>query len=52
MLGSNLLSSTGSLDKDCPEPQPVQPRPPGETEVTAFPRVCGIHHCCEWKQAA
>jgi len=32
-----------SLNKDCPEPRPVQPRPPGDAEVVAFPRVGGIH---------
>jgi len=41
-----------SLNKDCPEPRPVQPRPPGDAEVVAFPRVGGIHHRYEWKQAA
>jgi len=41
-----------SLDKDCPKPRPVQPRPPGNAEVIAFPRVGGIHHRYEWKQAA
>jgi transposase InsO family protein len=28
-----------ALNKDCPEPRPVQPRPPGDAEVVAFPRV-------------
>ena len=41
-----------SLDKDCPEPRPVQERPPGDTEVVAFPRVGGIHHRYEWRDAA
>jgi len=41
-----------ALNKDCPEPRPVQPRPPGDAEVIAFPRVGGIHHRYEWKQAA
>jgi transposase InsO family protein len=41
-----------ALDKDCPESRPVQPHPPGDAEVIAFPRVGGIHHRYEWKQAA
>jgi len=41
-----------TLNKDCPEPRPVQPRPPRDAEVVAFPRVGGIHHRYEWKQAA
>jgi len=41
-----------SLDKDCPEPRPVQERPPGDAEVVAFPRVGGIHHRYEWRDAA
>jgi putative transposase len=40
------------LDKDCPEPRPVQPRPPGNAKVVALLRVGGLHHRYEWKQAA
>ncbi len=41
-----------SLDKDCPEPRPVQERPPRDAEVVAIPRVGGIHHRYEWRDAA
>ena len=41
-----------SLEKDCPEPRPVQERPPGDAEVVAIPRVGGIHHRYEWRDAA
>lgn len=41
-----------SLAKDAPEQRPVQQRPPGDAQVIAFPRVGGIHHRYEWKQAA
>jgi hypothetical protein len=41
-----------SLDKDAPERRPVQQRPPGDAQVIAFPRVGGIHHRYEWKQAS
>ena len=41
-----------SLDKDCPEPRPIQDRPPGDAEVIAIPRVGGIHHRYEWRDAA
>ncbi len=41
-----------SLNKDAPERRPVQQRPPGDAQVIAFPRVGGIHHRYEWKQAA
>jgi hypothetical protein len=40
------------LDKDCPDPRPVQPRPPGNANVVALSRVGGLHHRYEWKQAA
>jgi len=41
-----------SLGKDCPEPRPIQDRPPGGAEVVAFPRVGGIHPRYEWREAA
>jgi putative transposase len=31
-----------SLDKDCPEPRPVQP--PSQGKIVAFPQVGGLHH--------
>ena len=41
-----------SLNKDSPEPRPVQARPPGIAQVIAIPRVGGIHHRYEWRDAA
>jgi putative transposase len=31
-----------SLDKDCPEPRPVQP--PSQGKIVAFPQVGGLHY--------
>jgi transposase InsO family protein len=31
-----------SLEKDCPEPRPLQP--PGRGRIVAFPQVGGLHH--------
>jgi len=41
-----------SLNKDSPEPRPVQTRPSGNARVIAIPRVSGIHHRYEWRDAA
>ena len=41
-----------SLNKDSPEPRPVQQRPSPEAKVIAIPRVGGIHHRYEWRDAA
>ena len=38
-----------SLDKDCPEPRPVQP--PFAGTVVAFPQVGGLHHRYERRAA-
>ena len=38
-----------SLDKDCPEPRPVQP--PSTGTVVAFPQVGGLHHRYERRAA-
>jgi transposase InsO family protein len=38
-----------SLDKDCPEPRPIQPSPAGT--VVAFPKVGGLHHRYERRAA-
>jgi putative transposase len=38
-----------SLDKDCPEPRPVQP--PSAGTVVAFPQVGGLHHRYERRAA-
>ena len=31
-----------SLDKDCPQPRPIQPRSAGK--IIVFPEVGGLHH--------
>ena len=41
-----------SLCKDAPEHRPVQKRPEGKTKVISQPRVGGLHHRYEWRQAA
>jgi len=41
-----------SLDKDPPEPRAVFPRPAANAEVVALPRVGGLHHRHEWREAA
>ncbi len=41
-----------TLEGDCPEHRPIQPRPPGEAEVVALPRVGGLHRRYEWRDAA
>ena len=41
-----------ALNKDPPEPRPIQTRPRGDAEVVAIPRVGGIHHRYEWRDAA
>ena len=41
-----------TLNKDSPEPRPIQARPSGNAEVIAIPRVGGIHHRYEWRDAA
>ncbi|MEI6203365.1 MAG: integrase core domain-containing protein [Enhydrobacter sp.] len=38
-----------SLDKDCPEPRPIQP--PSTGTVVAFPQVGGLHHRYERRAA-
>ena len=38
-----------SLDKDCPEPRPIQP--PSAGTVIAFPQVGGLHHRYERRAA-
>ena len=40
------------LDKDCPEPRAVTPRPSGNAELVARPRIGGIHHRYEWRVSA
>ena len=41
-----------SLDKDAPCSRPVQTRPSEEAKVVPFPRVGGLHHRYEWREAA
>ena len=40
------------LGKDTPVERPVQPRPAKGTKVIELPRVGGLHHRYEWKEAA
>ncbi len=40
------------LCKDAPEHRPVQKRPEDKAKVISLPRVSGLHHRYEWKQAA
>jgi hypothetical protein len=40
------------LVKDTPFERPVQPRPAKGAKVIELPRVGGLHHRYEWKQAA
>jgi hypothetical protein len=40
------------LDKNTPCGRPVTPRPSSTTRVVAIPRVGGLHHRYEWREAA
>ncbi len=40
------------LDKDAPLGRPVTPRPSHSAKVIALPRVGGLHHRYEWRDAA
>jgi transposase InsO family protein len=40
------------LDKDTPAGRPVTPRPSPNARVVALPRVGGLHHRYEWRDAA
>ena len=40
------------LGKDTPAGRPTTPRPSGSVEVVALPRVGGLHHRYEWRDAA
>ncbi len=40
------------LDKQTPNRRQVSKRPSLDSEVVALPRVGGLHHRYEWKQAA
>ena len=39
------------LAKDAPEPRPVQNRPTPKAKVIALPKVGGLHHRYEWRDA-
>ena len=41
-----------SLDKDTPIHRPVERRPASGAELVALPRVGGLHHRYEWREAA
>jgi len=41
-----------SLGKDAPDKREVSPRPLPGAKVVALPRVGGLHHRYEWRQAA
>jgi len=41
-----------SLGKDAPEMRPVLARPTEGARVVALPRVGGLHHRYEWRDAA
>jgi transposase InsO family protein len=40
------------LDKDTPDGRPVTPRRSPAAQVVALPRVGGLHHRYEWREAA
>ena len=40
------------LEKDTPVPRPVSKRPSGGGTIISLPRVGGLHHRYEWRQAA
>jgi putative transposase len=40
------------LGKDTPMSRPVQPKPGATAGVAQFPRVSGLHHRYEWREAA
>jgi hypothetical protein len=40
------------LEKDTPNKRPVTPRPSPGAKVVALPRVGGLHHRYEWREAA
>jgi putative transposase len=41
-----------SLQKDCPVIRPVSHKPDQSSPLTSFPRVGGLHHRYDWRQAA
>ncbi len=41
-----------SLEKDTPGGRPISPRPSPSARVVSLPRVGGLHHRYEWRDAA
>ncbi|MCP4609310.1 MAG: transposase family protein [Planctomycetes bacterium] len=41
-----------NLNKDSPEARPIQIKPSNSARVVALPRVGGLHHRYEWRDAA
>ena len=40
------------LDKDAPASRPMTPPPSSTARIVALPRVGGLHHRYEWREAA
>ena len=41
-----------SLEKDTPNPRPVEPKPSATSIVISMPRLGGLHHRYSWQQVA
>jgi len=41
-----------SLDKDTPAMRPVSSKPDQSARLVSFPRIGGLHHRYDWRQAA
>ena len=41
-----------SLDKATPLRRPVDPKPSDSAHSVSLPRLGGLHHRCEWRDAA
>ena len=41
-----------SLSKDAPSGRPIESRPATDANLTALPRLGGLHHRYRWRQAA
>ena len=41
-----------SLDKDTPFHRPIAPKPSGDARIVTLPRLGGLHHRYEWREAA
>jgi hypothetical protein len=40
------------LGKDSPSRRPTSSKPSRDAKVVSLPRVGGLHHRCEWRDAA